>query len=172
VEDGNWDVEDGNWAAIREDGNWAAIREDGNWAAIREDGNWDVEDGNWDVEDGNWAAIREDGNWAAISIDSNPLLRRPSKLIASRFPTSRTLGALVARIHNARRCVGPTRASFWAIQYATRVALGPGKAQRRVHGLPARVRVDREQDVRATVSQAVPIAVRPMVCSWLRRSAR
>jgi len=29
----------------------------------------------------------EDGNWDAISIDSNPLLRRPSKLIASRFPT-------------------------------------------------------------------------------------
>ena len=28
-----------------------------------------------------------DGNWDAISIDSNPLLRRPSKLIASRFPT-------------------------------------------------------------------------------------
>src|SRR5271157_4809811 len=28
-----------------------------------------------------------DGNWVAISIDSNPLLRRPSKLIASRFPT-------------------------------------------------------------------------------------
>src|SRR5208282_2544907 len=28
-----------------------------------------------------------DGNWDAISIDSNPLLRRPSKLIAPRFPT-------------------------------------------------------------------------------------
>ena len=72
------------------------------------------------------------------------------------------------------KCVGVSDrlVSFWAIQYATRVALGPGKAQRRVHGLPARVRVDREQDVRATVSQAVPIAVRPMVCSWLRRSAR
>ncbi len=29
----------------------------------------------------------KDGNWDAISIDRNPLLRRPSKLIASRFPT-------------------------------------------------------------------------------------
>jgi hypothetical protein len=30
-----------------------------------------------------------DGNWDAISIDSNPLLRRPSKLFATRFPTPR-----------------------------------------------------------------------------------
>ncbi len=86
---------------------------------------------------------------------------------------SRPQVVMAIRLNEALRAsVGSTRASFWAIQYATRVALGPGKAQRRVHGLPARVRVDREQDVRATVSQAVPIAVRPMVCSWLRRSAR
>jgi hypothetical protein len=38
-------------------------------------------------EEGNWDAISiEEGNWHAIS-DGNPLLRRPSKLIASRFPT-------------------------------------------------------------------------------------
>src|SRR5271157_6150348 len=37
--------------------------------------------------------LKEDGNWDAVSIDSNPLLRRPSKLIASRFPTHRAIAA-------------------------------------------------------------------------------
>ena len=68
-----------------------------------------MEDGNWDAISIDSNPLLRDGNWGAISIDSNPLLSRPSKLIASRFPTSRTLGALVARIHNARRCVGPRR---------------------------------------------------------------
>src|SRR5208337_967383 len=40
--------------------------------------------------------LKEDGNWDAVSIDSNPLLRRPSKLIASRFPTPKKHHAMTS----------------------------------------------------------------------------
>ena len=50
----------------------------------------------------------------------------------------RTLGALVARIPSARRFVGPKRASYWAIQRATRLGSRLDRRRNGGHTLPRR----------------------------------
>jgi hypothetical protein len=68
---------------------WRTKRAQVNVASLRLFLRSSTGDGNWDAISIDSNPLLIDGNWDAISIDSNPLLRRPSKLIASRFPTPR-----------------------------------------------------------------------------------